>query len=87
MDKKHLKEIKERWLNPTTEIALAMGVPLKETTHEDVKFLIEQVERYEKALEEITRQYDYITVNRAKEIANEALGELSDKRRREIQSY
>lgn len=41
----------------------------------------------EKALEEITRQYDNTTVNRAKEIANEALGELTDKRRRKIQEY
>jgi hypothetical protein len=43
--------------------------------------------KYEKALEEITRQYDNTSVNRAKEIANEALGELKEARRREIQSY
>jgi 16S rRNA G527 N7-methylase RsmG len=47
----------------------------------------ERLERYEKALEEITRQYDYTTVNRAKKIAYEALGDLTDERRREIQSY
>ncbi|MFO1442901.1 hypothetical protein KDN24_06685 [Bacillus sp. Bva_UNVM-123] len=53
-------------------------------------WLIEQAEKnytYEKALEEITRQYDFTNVNRAKEIANEALGELTDERRREIQGY
>lgn len=50
---------------------------------EDLQIL---VKRYEKALEEITRQYDNTSVNRAKEIANEALGELDEERRREIQS-
>lgn len=47
--------------------------------------LTKKVVRYEKALEEITRQYDNTSVNTAKEIANEALGELSDERRRKIQ--
>lgn len=43
--------------------------------------------KYEKALEEITRQYDDTSVNRAKEIANKALGELTSEKRREIQGY
>jgi predicted nucleic acid-binding Zn-ribbon protein len=51
-----------------------------------VEELSKKVKKYEKALEEITRQYDYTTVNRAKEIASEALGELTGERRRKIQS-
>lgn len=49
--------------------------------------LEDKVKQYEKALEEILRQYDGVSVNRAKEIANKALGELTDERRKEIQSY
>lgn len=54
---------------------------------EYAEILFAEMKRYEKALEEITRQYDYTSVNRAKEIASDALGELTDKRRRKIQSY
>jgi hypothetical protein len=51
----------------------------------DVDWLIRKVDKYEVALEEITRQYDNVPANRAKEIAISALGVLSDKRRKEIQ--
>lgn len=53
---------------------------------EIAEMLFAHIMHYEKALEEITRQYDYTSVNRAKEIANEALGELTLNRRKEIQS-
>jgi len=56
-------------------------------TSEHVEVLFEEIKRYEKALEEITRQYEDTSVNRAKEIALVALGELSEERRRKIQSY
>lgn len=49
--------------------------------------LKEKVYKYEKALEEITRQYDDVSVNNAKEIANEALGELTEEHRRLLQGY
>lgn len=48
--------------------------------------LTKKVALYEKALEEITRQHKNTSVNRAKDIADKALGELSKERRLEIQS-
>lgn len=48
---------------------------------------LEKIKKYEKTLEEIIRQYDDTSVNRAKEIAIEVLGLMTEDRKRAIQSY